>query len=820
MASSDEFQHGKIRGIDLADEMKKSFIDYAMSVIVSRALPDVRDGLKPVHRRILFAMNEASMTHDRPFVKSARPVSEVMGKYHPHGDVPVYDAMVRLAQPFNTRYPMVEGHGNFGSIDGDPPAHMRYTEARLSKIAQEMMRDIDKETVDFEPNYDGKEQEPTVLPAHLPYLLMNGVAGIAVGMATNIPPHNLNEVLAGTLALLDNPEITIDELMQHIPGPDFPTAGLIMGREGIIKAYKTGRGSITIRARSRIERMSNGKTRIIVDQLPYQVNKARLIEKIAELARDKKIDGITDLNDESDRDGMRIVIELRRDVNPNVLMNQLYAHTQMQDYFGVIMLALVKGEPKIMDLKTVLEHYLAHQREVLVRRVEFDLRKALDRAHILEGLRIAVANIDAVIHIIRTSRNDEAAKEALISNFTLSERQATAVLDMRLRRLTSLELEKLEEEYQQIMAEVTRLREILASDEIQKQLVREDLQRLSKEYGDERLSEIVAVAGELNVQDLIAEEDVVVTLTHQGYIKRLPAATYRTQRRGGRGVAGMGTKDEDFVESLFITSTHHNLLFFTDRGRVFVSKVYELPEAGRQARGTNLINLLHLDGDEKVSTVIAVKERRPDEYLFFCTRDGLVKKTAVDQYDNIRAGGLIALGLRDDDELIAVRQVKSGDEIVMATREGNVIRFPADEVRPMGRTATGVRGIRLDEGDEVISVEVASDDAELLVVTENGYGKRTPLTEYRSQGRGGKGILLMRKNERTGPIVAIRMVREGDDVMLITINGIIIRTAVEGISKMGRTTQGVTIMRMEAGDRVSSVAKVVARDDDVTPVEE
>ncbi|MCL2498365.1 MAG: DNA gyrase subunit A [Symbiobacteriaceae bacterium] len=809
MPAGEEHQQERIVPVDLADEMKRSYIDYAMSVIIARALPDVRDGLKPVHRRILFAMDESNMTFDRPYVKSARPVSDVMGKYHPHGDVPIYDAMVRLAQDFNCRYPMVDGHGNFGSVDGDPPAHMRYTEARLAKIAQEMLRDIDKETVDFAPNYDGKEQEPLVLPAHLPYLLINGASGIAVGMATNIPPHNLGEVLQGAMALLDDPEITIAQLMEHIPGPDFPTAGQIMGREGISSAYHTGRGSVTMRARSRIERLQNGRTRIIVDQLPYQVNKARLIERIALLVRDKKIDGITDLNDESDRDGMRIVIDLRRDTNPTVLLNQLYAHTSLQMNFGVIMLALDDGVPKVMTLKEVLAFYLAHQRAVLLRRLNFELTKALDRAHILEGLRIAVANIDAVIRIIRTAADDDVAKNDLMLTFSLSERQATAVLDMRLRRLTSLELEKLEEEYRQVMDEVLRLRTILADETLQVALVRTDLERLQREYSDPRRSEIVADAGELEVEDLIAEEEMVVTLTHQGYIKRLPATTYRTQRRGGRGVAGMGTKEEDFVESLFVTSTHHDLLFFTDKGKVYTCKVYNLPEAGRQAKGTNLVNLLQISGAEKVSTVIAVKEGEYTGELFFCTRRGVVKKGTLDQFSNVRVTGMIAMKLAEEDELVGVLQTKSGDDIFIATRQGKVIRFNEHGVRVMGRNTAGVRGISLAANDEVIALDVVSQESELLVVTENGYGKRTRLDEYRGQSRGGKGILLTRVSARSGAIAGIRLVRPGDEVMVITAQGIIIRTPVDDINRFSRVTQGVNIMDLKEGDRVVALAKVV-----------
>ena len=818
--ASDELEHGKVISVDLAEEMKNSYIDYAMSVIISRALPDVRDGLKPVHRRILFAMHESSMTHDRPYVKSSRPVSEVMGKYHPHGDAAIYDTMARLAQNFNTRYPMVDGHGNFGSIDGDPPAAMRYTEARLSKIAQEMLRDIEKETVNFIPNYDSKEQEPTVLPAHLPYLLMNGVSGIAVGMATNIPPHNLGEVIDGAIALLENPDLEVNELMEYIPGPDFPTAGLIMGHKGISDAYSTGRGSITMRAKSYFESLPNGKTRIIIEELPYQVNKARLIERIADLAREKKIEGITELNDESDREGMRIVMELRRDINPSVLMNQLYARTPLQENFGVIMLALVNNEPKVLTLKQTLEYYLQHQREVLLRRLNYELRRALDRAHILEGLRIAAANIDEVIRTIRASKDDDEAKAELIAKFALSDRQALAVLDMRLRRLTNIELTKIEEEYRTIMNEVQRLRTIIASDELQIAAVREDLTRIKTDYADPRRTQIVDSTANLEVMDLIPDDEVVVTLTHRGYIKRLPATTYRSQKRGGRGIAGMGTKDDDFVENLFVTTTHHEMLFFTNSGRVYRSKVYELPEAGRQAKGTNLINLLSLTGEERVDAVITLKDFSEEQCVFFATKRGIVKKTSLSVFSRIMKSGMNAINLREDDALIGVKLVQKGDEIVLATREGKLIRFSEEQVRSMGRQAAGVKGITLVDDDEVIAMDVANDDASLLTITENGFGKQTFLKQYRATARGGKGVILIKKSPRNGQIVGIRMVNAEDEIVIITSNGIIMRTAVAGISQTNRIAQGVIIMRPGEGDKVVSLAKVPPSGDSETDIAE
>ncbi len=807
----ENYTHGKIVPVDIASEMRTSYLAYSMSVIVSRALPDVRDGLKPVHRRILYAMNEMDNTPDRPYKKSARPVADVMGKYHPHGDSAIYDTMVRLAQDFSIRYPLVDGHGNFGSVDGDPPAAMRYTEARLSKIAMEILRDIDKETVDFVPNYDNSLQEPQVLPSRFPNLLANGSSGIAVGMATNIPPHNLVELIDGSVALLDNPDLNVADLMQIIKGPDFPTAGLIIGREGIRNAYLTGRGSIKTRARARIERMANGKNRILVSELPYQVNKARLIENIANLVRDKKIDGITDLRDESDRDGMRIVIELRRDVNPNILLNQLYAHTQMQTTFGVIMLALVNGEPKVLNLKEMLYYYVEHQKDVVTRRTRYELRKAEERAHILEGLRIALANIDLVIKIIRQSRNDEEAKNNLMSALGLSEKQAQAILDMRLRRLTSLEQEKLEAEYEALQREIARLSAILASEELLRKVIRDELEDIKQRYGDERRTEIVRDEGEMSAEDLIAEEDAVITLTHHGYIKRLPASTYKAQRRGGKGITAMGTKEEDFVENLFITTTHHNLLFFTSKGKVYKLKVHEITEASRTAKGTAIVNLLAVDNDEKITAVIPVKSfENSDLFLLMVTRNGVAKKTSLNEFDNIRKGGLIALGLNDDDDLIGVRLTSGDEEIVLGTRDGKAIRFAQTDIRPMGRTAHGVRGITLEGDDQVVAMDVANDDADLLVVTANGFGKRTPMSEYRSQGRGGKGILVMKRSTRNGPLVAMKVVREGDDVMMITMNGIIIRTEIAGISRLGRDTQGVTLMRLDDDDQVVAVAKVVS----------
>jgi DNA gyrase subunit A len=801
--------------IKIDKEMKKSYISYAMAVIVGRALPDVRDGLKPAHRRILYAMGDLGFTPDKPYKKSARIVGEVLGKFHPHGDTVVYDTMVRMAQEFSSRYLLIDGHGNLGSIDGDSPAAMRYTEARLAPLAIEMLRDIEKQTVDFGPNFDETIQEPLVLPARFPNLLVNGSAGIAVGMATNIPPHNLGEVIEGTIAFIDNPDISIEQLMHYIKGPDFPTGAFIMGREGIRSAYTTGRGSIRIRAKARIEKMSNGKHRIVVSELPYQVNKAKLIERIAELAvKEKKIDGITGLNDESDREeAVRIVIELRRDANPNVVLNQLYKHSQMQMTFGVIMLALVDGAPLVLNLKEMLYYYLEHQKDVITRRTRFELEKAEARAHILEGYQIALDHIDAVIALIRRSQTDEEAKQGLMRNFGLSEKQAQAILDMRLRRLTGLEREKIDAELMELQLVIARLKAVLQDEKLLVAIIREELLIIKEKYADARRTEIMAGVGEIDIEDLIADEDAVITITHQGYIKRLPVDTYRSQRRGGRGITAMGTKDEDFVEHLFITTTHHHILFLTNRGLVYRIKVYEIPEASRQARGTPIVNVMPLEPGETISAVIPVREFAEDQYLFLATEQGLTKKTALPEYDSVKANGLIAITLREGDQLIGAKLVTDTDEAIISTRNGLAIRFPTTDVRAMGRTAQGVRGINLDKSDRVIDMDIVKENADLLVVTEKGFGKRTPIAEYRPQRRGGKGIQTIRANKRNGKVAGIKMVRAEDDVMLITAEGIIIRMEVQGISQMGRSTQGVTLIRVEEKDSVVALARVAQKEE-------
>jgi len=804
---AEEQQHLQIRDRDIYTEMRDSFMDYAMSIIVSRALPDVRDGLKPVHRRILFAMSELGITADKPFKKSARIVGEVIGKYHPHGDSAVYESMVRMAQDFSLRYMLVEGHGNFGSVDGDSAAAMRYTEARLSKIAMEMLRDINKETIDFQPNYDGEEHEPAVLPARFPNLLVNGVTGIAVGMATNIPPHNLSEVVEGVQALIRNPDITPIELMEFVKGPDFPTAAYVMGREGIRQAYTTGRGSVTMRARAEIED-NGGKARIIVHELPFQVIKARLVEKIAELVREKKIDGITDLRDESDRNGMRIVIELRRDVNPNVVLNNLYKQTSMQSNFGINMLALVNGEPKILNLKDVLYHYLQHQIEVIRRRTEFDLKKAEARAHILEGLRIALDNLDEVIALIRGSRTTEDAREGLISRFGLSAEQAQAILDMRLQRLTGLEREKIEAEYEELLRKIAEFKAILADENLVLQIISDELEEIKERFGDERRTEITMSDEEIMDEDLIPREDVVITITHTGYVKRLPVSTYRSQKRGGRGVMGMGTKDDDFVERLFVSNTHHYLLIFTDKGKVYRLKAYEIPDLSRTARGTPIINLIQIEQGEKINAVIPVESFDPDKYLFFATRMGIVKKTPLDDYANIRKVGLIAIHLREDDDLIGVKLTSGDEEIIMGTSQGMSIRFSEDDVRSMGRSATGVKGIHLDDDDAVIDMDVVMPGKEVLIVTSRGYGKRTPIGEYRIQSRGGKGIKTLNVTERNGSVVALKVVDNDEDLMIMTSSGTLIRTSMAGISTMGRNTQGVKLIQIREDDSVATVTRV------------
>ncbi|XID91745.1 DNA gyrase subunit A [Paenibacillaceae bacterium WGS1546] len=808
-----EEQRSQLRDRDIGVEMRESFMDYAMSIIVSRALPDVRDGLKPVQRRILYAMSELGMAPDKPYKKSARIVGEVIGKYHPHGDSPIYEAMVRQAQDFSLRYPLVDGHGNFGSIDGDFAAAMRYTEARLSKIAMEMLRDINKETIDFRPNYDGEELEPVVLPARFPNLLVNGTTGIAVGMATNIPPHNLREVIEGTQALLRDPDLTPYDLMEYVKGPDFPTAGLILGRVGIRQAYATGRGSVTMRARATIEE-NNGKARILVHEIPYQVNKARLVEKIAELVREKKIDGITDLRDESDRNGMRIVIELRRDVTPTVVLNNLYKQTQMQTSFGVNTIALVNNEPKVLNLKDVLHHYIQHQVEVIRRRTEYDLKKAEARAHILEGLRIALDHLDEVIALIRASRTTDEAREGLITRFGLSNDQAQAILDMRLQRLTGLEREKIEQEYNELLAKIAEYKAILADEQLVNDIIHDELEEIKLKYGDDRRTEITISDDEILDEDLIPRDDVVVTMTHAGYIKRLPVSTYRSQKRGGRGIMGMGTKEDDFIENLFVSNTHHYLLFFTNKGRVFRMKAYEIPDLSRTARGTPIINLIQIEQGETINAVIPVESFEPNQFLFFATRNGIVKKTPLDDYANIRRVGLIAISLREDDDLIGVKLTDGNREIVMGTSHGMSIRFSEQDVRAMGRSATGVKGIQLEDDDKVIDMDVVVPDQDVLIVTAKGYGKRTPMTEYRIQSRGGKGIKTLNVTEKNGAIVGLKVVRDEEDLMIMTSSGTLIRMSMSGINTMGRITQGVKLINIRDEDSVATVARAPQSEED------
>lgn len=807
----------QVREINISQEMRSSFLDYAMSVIVSRALPDVRDGLKPVHRRILYAMHDLGMHSDKPYKKSARIVGDVIGKYHPHGDSAVYETMVRMAQDFNYRYMLVDGHGNFGSVDGDSAAAMRYTEARMSKISMELLRDINKDTIDYQDNYDGEEKEPVVLPARFPNLLVNGTSGIAVGMATNIPPHQLGEVIDGVLAISKDPDMTIPELMDIIPGPDFPTAGMILGRSGIRKAYETGRGSITLRARVEIEQKSNGREVIIVNEIPYQVNKAKLVERIAELVRDKKIDGITDLRDESDRNGMRIVIEVRRDANASVLLNNLYKQTAMQTTFGINLLALVDGEPKVLNLKQCLEYYLNHQKVVIRRRTEFELRKAEARAHILEGLRIALDHLDEVIALIRSSQTTDIAREGLMTKFNLSDKQAQAILDMRLQRLTGLEREKIEDEYASLVRLIAELKAILADEEKVLEIIREELLEIKERFNDERRTEIVSGGIEhIEDEDLIPRENIVITLTHKGYIKRLPVSTYRAQRRGGRGIQGMGTNEDDFVEHLMTTSTHDTILFFTNKGKVYRAKGYEIPEFSRTAKGIPIVNLLSgIEKDEWVNAIIPIEEFVDDWFLFLTTRKGISKRSPLTSFANIRNNGLIAINLREDDELISVRLTDGNKEIIIGTQNGLLIRFPEDDVRSMGRTATGVKGISLSEDDEVVGMEVLEGQSQILIVTKNGYGKRTPSEEYRIQGRGGKGIKTCNITEKNGSLVSMRAVTGEEDLMLITTGGVLIRMAVSDISLMGRNTQGVRLIRLDENidEYVATVAKVEKEED-------
>ncbi|RYL94186.1 DNA gyrase subunit A [Sporolactobacillus sp. THM19-2] len=811
MTDQDE---SRIKPVDIGHEMRTSFLDYAMSVIVSRALPDVRDGLKPVHRRILYAMNELGITSDKAYKKSARIVGEVIGKYHPHGDTAVYDTMVRMAQNFSQRYELVDGHGNFGSVDGDPAAAMRYTEARMSKISMEMVRDIRKDTIDFQPNYDGSEQEPVVLPSRFPNLLVNGASGIAVGMATNIPPHQLGEVIDAVLALSNNPDITTEEIMKYIPGPDFPTGGLIMGREGVKRAYRTGRGSIIVRAKVNIEQQASGKQSIIVTELPYQVNKAKLIERIADLVKEKKLEGITDLRDESDRRGMRMVIEVRRDANANVLLNNLYKHTGLQTSFGINLLALVAGRPRVLTLKECLHYYLAHQENVIRRRTAFELKKAEARAHILEGLRVALDHLDEVISLIRHSKTADIARTGLMNNFSLTEVQAQAILDMRLQRLTGLEREKIEQEYADLVKRIAELKAILADEQKVLQIIRKELGEIKEKFNDERRTEITFGSDLLEDEDLIEREDIVITVSHNGYIKRMPVSTYKNQNRGGRGIRGMGTNEDDFVEHLFQTNTHHHVLFFTNKGRVYQLKGYEIPELGRTAKGIPIINLIQIDKGEYITAFFPVESFDADHYLVFLTKNGIMKRSQLSDFSNIRKAGLYAITVRDEDELMAVRLTNGKSDLIVGTKKGMAIRFDENAVRPMGRTAAGVKAISLDPGDEVVGMGIAGDQNDVLIVTEKGFGKRTPCSEYRRQTRGGKGLKTCNITEKNGELIAMRTVDEDEDLMVITAHGVIIRMPVSGISRLGRNTMGVTLIRVDEGDNVSTIARIQKNDDD------
>ncbi len=796
--------------VPIEEEMRKSYLDYAMSVIVGRALPDIRDGLKPVHRRVLYTMSVIGVAWNRPYKKSARIVGDCMGKYHPHGDSPIYEALVRMVQEFSLRYPLVDGQGNFGSIDGDPAAAMRYTEARLAKFAHEMLADIDKDTVDFVPNYDENEQEPVVLPARIPNLLVNGSSGIAVGMATNIPPHNLSEVVDGLIMLIDNPEATVDDLMKVIPGPDFPTRGYIYGRGGIREAYTTGRGIITLRAKAHVEKLRGGREAIIVTELPYQVNKATLMEKIGELIRDKKIEGISERRDESSREGIRIVLELGRGEMPQIVSNQLYKHTQMQTTFGIIMLALVGRRPQVVTLKQMLTEFIAFRREVVTRRTKYDLARAEEKAHILEGLRKAVDQLDLVIRLIRQAEDPEAAKQALIRQLELSEIQARHILDMRLQRLTQLERHKIVEEHEQTLALIADLKGILASDERLMGIIKEELAALKSDFGDERRTEILDETTDLTIEDLLADEEMVVTITRSGYIKRTHVESYRSQKRGGKGVTGMETKEEDIVEDLFVASTHAFLLFFTNKGKVHWLKVHEIPEGGRQAKGKAIVNMLSLAEGEAVATCVPVRDFESGSYVLFASKKGTVKKTELSQFSHPRSGGILAISLETGDEVMAARRTDGQREVLLSTKAGMIIRFPEEEVRPMGRTAGGVRGIDVDDDDQVIAAEVVQEGVSVFTITERGYGKRTPLEEYRLQGRGGKGIIDIKTEGRNGSVVGMLQIRETDDILAVTTKGQMIRVHGGDITSQGRNTMGVRIIALDADDRVGSVARVEA----------
>ena len=814
------FNEGKVIPVDINKEMKRCYIDYAMSVIVGRALPDVRDGLKPVHRRILYSLQELGLYPEKGYRKCARIVGDVLGKYHPHGDSSVYDALVRMAQDFSMRYMLVDGHGNFGSVDGDSPAAMRYTEAKMNKISVEMLRDINKNTVDFVPNFDGEEQEPSVLPSRFPNLLVNGSSGIAVGMATNIPPHNLGEIIDGTIMLIDNPEMTVLELMSVIKGPDFPTGATIMGKAGIRAAYETGKGKIIVRANAEIEE-ENSRHRIVVTELPYQVNKAKLIESIADLVKDKRIVGISDLRDESDREGMRIVIELKRDANPNVILNLLYKHTKMQDTFGVIMLALVDNAPKILNLKEVLNNYINFQKEVIIRRTNFDLDKAKARAHILEGLKIALDNIDEVISIIRHSETSELAKNTLIDRFNLSEKQAVAILEMRLRRLTGLERDKIEAEYNDIMKQIEYLESILASEEKLLGVIKEELIEIKNKYGDERRTHIEKIVNEIDIEDLIQEEEVVITLTNNGYIKRIVADTYSAQRRGGKGIQAMTTKEDDFVEQVIVTSTHSDVLFFTNRGRVYKLRAYEIPEAGRTAKGTNIINLIPIEPNERIETTLTVKDNNREGFLFMGTKQGIVKKTPLKDFKNLRKSGLIAISLRDGDELLKVKVTKGDANLIMITQNGYAVKFNESDVRPMGRSASGVKAINLKDNDKAVCLDIAVEDEELLVISENGYGKRTPINQYKVQNRGGIGLITYKISDKTGKLVGATMCKDSDELMLINSSGVAIRINVSDISVTNRAAMGVRLMRTTEEETVVAISKIAGSiDKDIETVNE
>jgi DNA gyrase subunit A len=806
--------------INIEQEMKTSYLDYSMSVIVGRALPDVRDGLKPVHRRILYAMFREGLLHNKKYSKSAGVVGEVLKKYHPHGDSAVYDTMVRMAQDFNMRYPLVDGQGNFGSVDGDPAAAYRYTEARLTKLAEELLADIDKETVDFAPNFDDTTVEPSVLPTRVPNLLINGSAGIAVGMATNIPPHNLSEVVDGLVMMIDNPEVTIPELMTAIKGPDFPTAGYIHGYEGIKQAFTTGRGIIQMRARAKIEEGKGDRESIIVTELPYQVNKARLLERIAELVQEKKITGISEIRDESDREGMRIAIDLKKGEISTVILNQLFKHTAMQSTFGVIMLALVNNQPRVLNLRKLLSNFIQHRREVVVRRTKYDLKKAEERAHILLGLKIALENLDAVIALIKASANPEEAKNGLVREFKLSEIQAQAILDMRLQRLTGLERDKIIAEYEEVLKEIARLNEILASDALVMKIIRDELLAIKAEYGDPRRTEIVAETSEIDIEDLIKDEEMVITISHAGYIKRNPLTTYRAQKRGGKGKIGMETKEEDFVERLFTATAHNYILFFTNKGRVYWLKVHQIPEAGRQAKGKAIVNLIQISQDERVTAALPIRAFTPDHFILMATKQGIIKKTELESYSHPRPSGIIAITLEEGDELISAEITDGRRDVFLGTRDGLSIRFSETDVREIGRTGKGVIGIRLDERNEVKGMEIVRDDSTILTVTENGYGKRSTLEDYRSQGRGGKGIITIKITEKNGRVIGLAQVSEEDELILITSNGKVLRIRASDISVQGRNTQGVRLFDIDEGDKVVSFAKLVEREDEKDVVAE